>query len=81
MTINGLTINDRIVARFKATCTQHHGNGGPPICHQARVAFFADLKQEYGGMENVIPHLEVLFLQLNQWETEVRNPPLPAGHE
>ena len=71
MTINELTIDDAIAARFKATCTEQYQRGGPRVCQKARTTFFSDLKLQY-SMDRITPHLRDLFVQLERWEVDTR---------
>lgn len=86
MSINGLTIDDATIAKFKGECAQQYQRGGPRVCQKARTVFFADMKRQHGGEEGIKPHLRDLFVQLERWEVEIftngnTHPPLPAGHE
>lgn len=69
MTINGLTINERLIDQFKTNATRHYQDGRHFPAHKARQLFFAALRQDY-DMNTIVGNLADLMSRLTEWETE-----------
>ncbi|MFH1635530.1 MAG: hypothetical protein ABIG63_16185 [Chloroflexota bacterium] len=72
MTINGLTISERLINQFRANCQAHLQAGIPFPAIKARAMFFTELRREYDLNSMIIPNLSSLMTQLAHWETETR---------